>query len=75
MASIVLSLGFLLYYVFGVAMLVVNIDGVMALSWNKHRLSLLHPQSCLKSVLVDILESVFWPYTLWRVYERNNEIK
>lgn len=70
MFEIILRIGVPLYYIFGVVILLANMDGVRALPWNKDR----YLQSFLKTVLVDALESVFWPYTLWRVHKlrRNN---
>lgn len=59
----------LVCYVIGIIFLVLHFEEVILLPWNKNR----QFQVWVIKTLVDILESLVWPYTLWRVYKLRSE--
>jgi len=53
------------YYCFGVVLLMLQMEKVKRISWNKEYYFF----SGIKKTLVNLFEIAVWPYTLWRVYK------
>jgi len=56
------------YWCIGLCLLIWNIPKIKELSWNKKRY-LGFTGIFLRHVVIDILEIIFWPYILWRIYK------
>jgi len=53
------------YYCFGVGLLMLQMEKVERISWNKNYCS----SSGIRKILINLFEITVWPYTLWRVYK------